>query len=78
MKIKATDYLRFLYFVLLGALLILLAAVNEQGETELSRTLIPRFSEVPEMIEAIIAGVTLTTAGGLGASYIEREKTESR
>ena len=38
--------------------LLLLSAVAEHGETELSRALVPRIADVPRMIESLAAGMT--------------------
>ena len=61
-----------LMLVVLGAALLLLSAVAERGETEMSRTLVRKMSDVPEMIEAIIASAAAVTVGGAAASYIEK------
>ncbi len=52
------------YIVLAEALLIL-SAVAEGGTTEWSRLLVPRMSDVPEMMEHILAAAVITVAGVL-------------
>lgn len=58
--------------IVLGASLLLLSAVAEHGETEMSKTLVQSMNDVPEMIEALLASAAAVTAGGAAASYIEK------
>jgi len=64
-------FTKLVFTVLLGAALLLLSAVAERGQTEMSRTLVGNFSDVPRMIEALIAGLTAAVGGGAASSYVE-------
>ena len=64
-----------LFHILLGAALLLLSAVAENGETEMSAALVPKLSDVPEMIAALLAGMAASSAFGAALAYIERENT---
>ena len=75
MKILPEDMIKLLYHVLIGAALLLLSAVAENGETAMSATLVPRASDVPRMIEALLAGMTATVAFGAASAYLMRENT---
>ena len=48
--------------IVLGASLLLLSAVAEHGETEMSKTLVQSMNDVPEMIEALLASAAAVTA----------------
>ncbi len=69
---EPTDFLRLLMLIVLGAALLLLSAVAEGGTTEMSRALVRRMADVPEMIEALIICVAAIAAGGAGAAYINK------
>ncbi len=71
---EPAEIIRLFMLTVLGASLLLLSAVAERGETEMSRTLVRKMSEVPEMIEALLASAAAVTAGGAAASYIENNK----
>ena len=71
---EPAEIIRLFMLTVLGASLLLLSAVAEHGETEMSRTLVRKMSEVPEMIEALLASAAAVTAGGAAASYIENNK----
>ena len=73
MKTNIGNIVKLAYFVVIFASLLLLSAVAERGETEMSRRLVPRMFEVPQMIEALIAGMTFAGAGGTAAAYIEKK-----
>ncbi len=53
------KYIKLLYYILLGHLLLLISAVYEKGSTDFSKRLIPNTFQVPEMIEALLAAVTV-------------------
>ena len=70
---RYTGYLIKLCFtVLLGAALLILSAVVENGETAMSRALVKNMNEVPQMIEALLAGAVVTTAGGAASCALEK------
>ncbi|MBQ7670226.1 MAG: hypothetical protein IJS45_05850 [Clostridia bacterium] len=75
MEEKFSAFFRFIYILLIGAALLLLSAVSEHGETEMSRVLVGNFHDVPEMIEALIAGFALTALGAAAASYLLKNGT---
>ena len=77
MRVPA-QIIRLLMLTVLGAALLLLSAVAERGETEMSRALVRKMSEVPEMIEALLASAAAVTAGGAAASYIEKNGKDKR
>ena len=70
---KPDNIIKLAYFTVIFAALLLLSAVAEHGQTEWSRTLVPRIHEVPEMAEALVAGMTAAVAGGAAAAYIENK-----
>ena len=70
---KAENIVKRAYHIVIFAALMLLSAVSEHGETEMSKILVPRMHEVPRMIEALIAGMTFAVAGGTAAAYIEKK-----
>ena len=72
----AERIIRLAYLVLIFSALLLLSAVAERGGTEMSRILVPRMDEVPRMIESLVAGMTLTVAGGTAAAYIEKTERD--
>lgn len=61
-KFSFERLLRFLYLVLFGNSMLLLSAIAEYDRTEMSRRLIARYSEVPEMIEALMMSLLILTA----------------
>ena len=66
---------RAMYFYITGHLLLLISAISERGETELSRILIPKPYQTGEMIETVICAMTVLCAGWLLMTYIiEKEK----
>jgi|GEM_PF-2188733 len=73
--IKPNEVIKLVYFLIFGAALLLLSAVAENGETEMSRVLVRRMSDVPQMIEALVAGFAFAVTGAAAAAYIERENT---
>lgn len=73
--IKHWEIFKLIYHLLIGAALLLLAAVAEGSGGELYGALVGRASYVPEMIEALICGFTLAVGGALCASYLEHRNT---
>ncbi|MBR6918074.1 MAG: hypothetical protein IKN38_07815 [Clostridia bacterium] len=73
--LKGEELLRLVYHLLLGAALLLLSAVAEGGDTEMSRSLVHSMTQVPQMIEALVAGMTLAVGGGTLAAYIDHIDT---
>ena len=71
MKNKYVQCWKLMYFVLLGHLLLLTSAVFEKGSTCFSRCLVPRLSEVPEMLEAFLASMTVLVVWAIVFCYIE-------
>ena len=69
---EPAQIIGLLMLIVLGASLLLLSAVAEHGETEMSKTLVQSMNDVPEMIEALLASAAAVTAGGAEASYIEK------
>ena len=69
---EPAQIIGLLMLIVLGASLLLLSAVAEYGETEMSKTLVQSMNDVPEMIEALLASAAAVTAGGAAASYIEK------
>lgn len=69
---EPAQIIGLLMLIVLGASLLLLSAVAEHGETEMSKTLVQSMNDVPEMIEALLASAAAVTAGGAAASYIEK------
>ena len=71
---KTIGYvIRLAFFIIIFDALLLLSAVAEHGETEMSARLVPHIYEVPEMIEALVAALTVSVAGGAAASYMENK-----
>ncbi len=64
------NIIKLAYHAVLFASLLLLSAVAEHGETEMSKVLVPRMSDVPGMIEALVAAMTVSVAGGALSHYI--------
>lgn len=75
MEEKFSAFFRLVYITLIGAALLLLSAVSERGETEMSRILVTHFYEVPEMIEALLAGFAMASFGAVAASYLLKNGT---
>ena len=71
---RAENVIKLAYHIIIFAALLLLSAVAEHGGTEMSSRLVPRMSEVPEMIEALVAAMTAAVAGGAASCYIENKK----
>ena len=71
MKIKLYYLIKLSFFWIIGASLLLLSAVYENGGSELSCALIVRMSDVPEMTETLIASVAVTLMGACCAVYLE-------
>ena len=69
---EPAQIIGLLMLIVLGASLLLLSAVAEHVETEMSKTLVQSMNDVPEMIEALLASAAAVTAGGAAASYIEK------
>ena len=75
---KAENIVKLAYYIVIFAALMLLSAVSEHGETEMSKILVPRMHEVPRMIEALIAAMSAAVGGGAAACYIENKSSEGR
>ena len=75
MEEKFSAFFRFIYITLIGEALLLLSAVSEYGATEMSRVLVRNLADVPEMIEALLAGFALATLGAAAASYLLKNGT---
>ncbi len=71
---RAERVIKLAFFIIIFASLLLLSAVAEHGETEMSRRLVPRMQDVPQMIEALVAAMTFAVAGGAASCYIEKRK----
>ena len=71
MKIRIEEIVRLCFIILIGAALLMLSAVAENGETQMSRTLISNMEDVPKMIEALAAGMAITVGGGAAGVYLE-------
>lgn len=56
---------KLICYIVLAEALLLLSAVAEGGTTEWSRLLVPKMSDVPEMMEHILAAAVITVAGVL-------------
>lgn len=56
---RFTAYWKLFYYILLGHLLLLTSAVYENGSTDFSKKLVPDMSLVPEMIESLLASITV-------------------
>lgn len=61
---------KLLCYIVLAEALLLLSAVAEGGGTEWSRLLVPRMSDVPEMMEHVLAAAVITLAGVLYVSAV--------
>ncbi|MBE6562523.1 MAG: hypothetical protein E7660_02170 [Ruminococcaceae bacterium] len=74
MKNKYVKWWKLMYFFLLGHLLLLTSAVFENGSTDFSKKLVPRFSDVPEMLEALLASMAVLVLWAVVFCYIERNE----
>lgn len=64
------TWAKLLCYIVLAEALLLLSAVAEGGRTEWSRLLVPRMSDVPEMMEHVLAAAVITLAGVLYVSAV--------
>lgn len=71
MKNKYVKWWKLMYFALLGHLLLLTSAVYEKGSTDFSNRLVPRLSDVPEMLEALLASMAVLILWAVVFCYIE-------
>ncbi len=78
MRTKFVQYWKLMYFILLGHLLLLTSAVYENGGSEFSRRLVPRMSQVPKMLESLLASLAVLTVWAFVYFYIERQKAANR
>lgn len=74
MRLSFIGCWRLMYFVLLGHLLLLTSAVYERGETEFSRLLVPEYHMVPQMLEALLASMTVLVVWAFLYCYIRRDR----
>lgn len=73
-RVRFERLLKLLYFVLFGDALLLLSAIAENGETELSRRLITGYWQVPEMLEALLMCLLILVSGAFAYYLAERER----
>ena len=75
MKLKPSEAICGLYPILVGAALLLLSAVAENGETETSRALVANRGDIPAMIASLLAGMAILTGGSAASFCLERYYT---
>ena len=63
MEKRFCTFIRLVYIVILGASLLILSAVAENGETEMSRVLIANRQSVPEITQPLAAAYTAAVGG---------------
>lgn len=74
---NAGGVFKALYFFVIGHLLLLTSAIYEHGQTEFSRSLVPKTYMIQEMIDSVVAAMLVLTAGWLFITYlIEKEKAK--
>ncbi len=67
---KFASFWKLLYYILFGHLLLLTSAVREGGNTSFSRALVPDMALVPEMLEALLASMTVLVIWAFLYCYI--------
>ena len=75
MRFNVYTFVKIAFLILTGAALLLLSAVYEHGTTELSRALVKDYSDVPEMIEHLIAGALVAVAGAWAIDFAAGRNT---
>ncbi len=68
------DFIRLVYLVILGASLLILSAVIENGETEMSRVLVEHRESVPEMTKALASAYAAALGGCAAFAAALRER----